>query len=340
MFSRCNSLDSIYLSNFNTSFVTNMSYMLAECSSIKYLDLSNFNTSLVKDMSNIFYDCSSLESIDISNFDIRNCDNFEYMFAGTDNLIFINLYNFTYSDNYIILFFSEVDCLFVCQKDNIIQYDAYNCCDVNIETRQCESDLVNIPQNETNETNIEITNTIASENNLDYITNSKSSSGISIGIIIGIIAGGVVVLSIIVVIIIYCYRKNKRKENPTENDTSSINIKSTTMEEVNKDIQEYEHEHEKPKINPVTIILMQTNQEKVKIRIESNKKMKELIKFYFKIKKKPELYNDLSITFLKNGNEIKHTSEKTVKEIIGDDDKANIILVADADDKIQSNNNQ
>ena len=111
------------------------------------------------------------------------------------------------------------------------------------------------------------------------------------------------------------------------------------MEENNKDIHEYVYEPKKPKINPVRIILMQTNQEKVKILIDSNKKMKELIKFYFEVKNKPELYKDLSIAFLKSGNEIKHTSEKTVKDIIGADNDANIILVADADDKIQLNNN-
>ena len=32
--------------------------------------------------------------------------------------------------------------------------------------------------------------------------------------------------------------------------------------------------------------------------------MKELIKFYFEVKNKPKLYNDLSIAFLKSGNEI------------------------------------
>ena len=162
----------------------------------------------------MLYYCSSLESIDISNFDIRNCDSIDSMFELTDNLIFINLYNFIYSNNYISLLFSEINCPFVCQKDNIIiHFDTFNCCDVNLETRQCESDLSNIPQNETNVTNIEITNTIATESNLDYSTNRKSSGGISIGIIIGIIAGGVVVISIIIVIIIYCYRKNKKNKN-------------------------------------------------------------------------------------------------------------------------------
>ena len=210
MFLACTSLESLDLSSFNTSLVNNMNDMFYLCSSLKYLDLSNFNTSLVKEMSYMFYGCSSLEVIDISNFDMTNCVSFNYMFLSADNLEYINLYNFKYSNNDISLLLNGIDTLrFVCQKDDIITNNyIYNCCDFNLETKQCQSDSDIIPPNvtnETNETNIEITNTIASESNYsEYITNSKSSGCISIGIIIGIIAGGVVVLSIIIVIIIYC----------------------------------------------------------------------------------------------------------------------------------------
>ena len=54
MFSKCSSLTSLDLSNFNTDNVNNMSYMFNNCSSLATLNLSNFNTNNVKDMSEMF----------------------------------------------------------------------------------------------------------------------------------------------------------------------------------------------------------------------------------------------------------------------------------------------
>ena len=56
MFSRCSSLTSLNLFNFNTNNVNNMSWMLNECSSLTSLNLSNFNTNNVNNMSYMFHD--------------------------------------------------------------------------------------------------------------------------------------------------------------------------------------------------------------------------------------------------------------------------------------------
>ena len=40
--SKCESLKSINLSNFNTQNVNNMAYMLYDCKSTNYINLSNF----------------------------------------------------------------------------------------------------------------------------------------------------------------------------------------------------------------------------------------------------------------------------------------------------------
>ena len=61
--------------------------------------------------------------------------------------------------------------------------------------------------------------------------------------------------------------------------------------------------------------------------------MKELIKFYFQIIKKPELYNEKSIAFLINGKAIEHQSEDLIKNVIINE--ANKILVADTEDKMK-----
>ena len=47
LFSQCSSLNSIGISNFDTSKVNNMESMFFGCKSLNSLDLSNFNTSNV-----------------------------------------------------------------------------------------------------------------------------------------------------------------------------------------------------------------------------------------------------------------------------------------------------
>ena len=43
MFQLCTELEYLDLSNFNTTNVTNMSYMFNQCDKMKYLNLNNFN---------------------------------------------------------------------------------------------------------------------------------------------------------------------------------------------------------------------------------------------------------------------------------------------------------
>ena len=57
MFSYCNSLISIDLSNFNTQNVTNMDYMFFNCNSLSSIDLSNFNARNLTNMEFMFFNC-------------------------------------------------------------------------------------------------------------------------------------------------------------------------------------------------------------------------------------------------------------------------------------------
>ena len=94
MFEGCSSLISLDLSNFDTSQVRGMSHMFFGCSSLISLDLSNFNSSQVRDMFHMFYGCSSLISLDLSNFDTSQVRFMGYIFYSCANLEYINLSNF------------------------------------------------------------------------------------------------------------------------------------------------------------------------------------------------------------------------------------------------------
>ena len=94
MFYNCKSLKSINLSKFNTNNVTDMSKMFSDCESLKSIDLSSFNTNNVTNMSNMFSKCYSLKSIDLSNFNTNNVTNMSWMFSDCDSLKSIDLSHF------------------------------------------------------------------------------------------------------------------------------------------------------------------------------------------------------------------------------------------------------
>ena len=72
-------LKSLNLSGFDTSNVTNMSYMFSSCSGLTSLDVSSFNTTNVINMDSMFHACESLTSLDVSNFDTSNVSNMSMM---------------------------------------------------------------------------------------------------------------------------------------------------------------------------------------------------------------------------------------------------------------------
>ena len=78
----------------NTSNVTSMESMFTGCQSLKSLDLSNFDTSRVESMRSMFKDCTNLEILDISNFDAPSYSDYcMRMFKNCQNLKFIILNN-------------------------------------------------------------------------------------------------------------------------------------------------------------------------------------------------------------------------------------------------------
>ena len=85
-------MESLDLSGWDTSQVTNMSYMFSNCSKLATVDLSGWNTSQVTNISYMFQSCSKLETITgLSNFNMSKVNDIRYMFSGCSSLTTIDI---------------------------------------------------------------------------------------------------------------------------------------------------------------------------------------------------------------------------------------------------------
>ena len=116
MFSYCRNLQTIDLSGFDFTNVTDMQWMFRNCSKLKTLNWTNLNlpnlTSMqyiffesglehvvfsnwhapkLKDMTAWFYSCSSLQSVDLSGLGNLEVTNMSYLFNGCSSLKSVNL---------------------------------------------------------------------------------------------------------------------------------------------------------------------------------------------------------------------------------------------------------
>ena len=88
MFSDCQKLTSLDLSNFNTANVKYMRSMFGFCQELTSLNVTNFNTANVEDMRSMFKNCSALTGIFASNkFVTDQVIDGSDMFSGCDKLI-------------------------------------------------------------------------------------------------------------------------------------------------------------------------------------------------------------------------------------------------------------
>ena len=94
MFTMCRSLKELDLSEFNTSKVTNMNTMFGYCSSLIKLNINNFDTSNVSSMVAMFFDCSSLVELNINNFNTLKVTSMNQMFQGCSSLRYLDLRSF------------------------------------------------------------------------------------------------------------------------------------------------------------------------------------------------------------------------------------------------------
>lgn len=104
MFKGCSNLNAVYLDNFYTNEVTDMSFMFAGCTSLEVIEFDmaasaqddmlsrdNFLTGNVTNMAGMFEGCKSLQSFFLQNLDIHSVTNFSDMFAGCSSLEHMNL---------------------------------------------------------------------------------------------------------------------------------------------------------------------------------------------------------------------------------------------------------
>ena len=85
-------IQSLDLSNFNTSNIVNMKQMFANCFALTSLTLSpSFDTSKVTDMNSMFFNCYALTSLDLSSFDTSNVTDMGYMFKQCNALTSLTL---------------------------------------------------------------------------------------------------------------------------------------------------------------------------------------------------------------------------------------------------------
>ena len=85
------------LSNFDTSKVTNMSYMFFSMSNLTSLNLSNFDTSNVTNMYCMFSGMSNLTTLNLSSFDTSKVTDMSFMFSGMYSIGFLDISNFNTS---------------------------------------------------------------------------------------------------------------------------------------------------------------------------------------------------------------------------------------------------
>ena len=94
MFSSCESLEHLDLSNFNTKKATNMMQMFSSCYKLSSIDLHSFDTSSVTDMRFMFSNCYKLSSIDLRNFNTAKVTDMRNMFSNSTSLKTLNISSF------------------------------------------------------------------------------------------------------------------------------------------------------------------------------------------------------------------------------------------------------
>lgn len=120
----CSSIKYVNFSNFDTSQATRMMGLFKGCLLLEKLDLSNFTASNVNNMYAMFADCYSLTDLDLSSFDTTNVTNMNCMFYGCHSLTDLDLSNFDMS-NVITMDEMFEDC-FHLERINLLKFDSCN----------------------------------------------------------------------------------------------------------------------------------------------------------------------------------------------------------------------
>ena len=135
---------------------------------------------------------------------------------------------------------------------------------------------------------------------------------------------------------------NKEYDDDDDEDEKYLYLKyeegdkkeSKVQHQKNKEKEEKKEKKSKNK-NLLLVIFKTTAQYTIEISIDPNKKMKELIRQYFKKINREDLYGDDSIRFFKNANFFTHDSNDLILPYFEGKNEGNIITVDDLENKIQ-----
>ena len=100
MFNGCEHLVSIDSSEFNTSNVTNMNSMFSNCKKLASLDVSKWDVSSVTDMGDMFFSFGQycLTKLDVSNWDVSSVTYMYDLFFGLKSLVKLDVSNWNVSN--------------------------------------------------------------------------------------------------------------------------------------------------------------------------------------------------------------------------------------------------
>jgi hypothetical protein len=95
MFSGCDNLLSIDLSNISSSYIQNMSHTFENCTNLESINFTSFNSSNVVYMDSLFKGCKNLSIITgLESLNTSSLKNIEGMFVGCESLTDVNLLAF------------------------------------------------------------------------------------------------------------------------------------------------------------------------------------------------------------------------------------------------------
>lgn len=95
MFSGCDNLLSIDLSNIASSYIGNMSHTFENCTHLESINFTSFNSSNIVSMDSLFKGCKNLSNIaGLESLNTSSLKNIEGMFVGCENLTEVNLLEF------------------------------------------------------------------------------------------------------------------------------------------------------------------------------------------------------------------------------------------------------
>ena len=123
LFDDCSNIISLDFTNFDTSNVTDMSFMFSECYKLKEIKgINKFITNKVTDMKVMFEQCEELEYLNLTNFNTSNVTDMSFMFNICNKLKYLNISNFIINcETKNMLKFNKKECKFIANDKKLIQ---------------------------------------------------------------------------------------------------------------------------------------------------------------------------------------------------------------------------